>query len=132
MQANYTFVDSNFDKDDVGDSGFGFPGASKDNFNAVVYYDDTKLAVRLAYTYRSDYLNELAGGVAQSFNNRFTEAQSRLDAVVSYKFNENLSAFASLNNITEEDRRDFDVYKTSFRDYYTQRMQTTVGVKYQF
>lgn len=132
LQMNYTFIESSFEKDDVGDSGFGFPGASQDNFNGVLYYDDQKLSVRLAYTYRSDYFNELPGSTGQRTNTRHTEGQGRLDAVIAYNFNEHLSVLANVTNITEEDRRDFTNQKTTFRDYFTQRRGATVGITYRF
>ena len=129
LQANYTYSDSEFDKD-VGDNGFGFPGSSKHNFNSILYFEYNDFGARLSYIYRDDYFRNLPGQGAQAENSSavFTESDQRLNINVSYDINEHFSIFADVNNITEEGRRDFFTQKETFNGSFNRERTVTVGV----
>src|SRR5215469_14502937 len=99
-QANYTYVDSSFDK-----PGFGyytFPGSSKNNLNAILYWEKYGGSVRLAYSYRSAYLSSHT--VFYSFVAApFTEsAKSFLDLSGFYDFNSHFEVNFGISNLTQE------------------------------
>ena len=99
-QVNYTYVDSAFSK-----PGYGyttFPGSSKNNVNAVLYYEKYGASVRLAYSYRSDYLT--AQTVFYTFTALpFTQgALSFLDLSASYRFNRHFEVNCGIQNLTQE------------------------------
>jgi len=129
LQANYTYSDSEFDKD-VGDNGFGFPGSSKHNFNSILYFEKNGFGTRLSYIYRDDYFRNLPGQGAQAENSSavFTESDQRVNINVSYDINDNLSIFADVNNITEEGRRDFFIQKETFNGSFNRERTITVGI----
>jgi iron complex outermembrane receptor protein len=129
LQANYTYSDSEFDKD-VGDNGFGFPGSSKNNFNSILYFEKNNFGVRLSYIYRDDYFRNLPGQGAQAENSSavFTEADERLNMNVSYNLTENISIFVDVNNITEEGRRDFLLNKSTFNGSFNRERTLTFGI----
>ncbi len=129
IQANYTFSDSEFDKD-VGDNDYGFPGSSKHNFNSILYFESDNFGVRLSYIYRDDYFRNLPGQGAQAENSSavFTEADQRINFNASYDINERFSVFVDVNNITEEGRRDFFVQKETFNGSFNRERTLTIGI----
>lgn len=134
VQANYTSVDSSFDADTVGDSGFGFPGASEDNFNLVAYYDQGKINVRLAYVYRGNYLVALGAGSGGDRANtaQFTRAQDRLDANVGYRWTDKITVTLSATNLTGQDRENFVANPNIFRDFIERGTTYTLGIRTKF
>lgn len=133
IQANYTYVDSSFD-DDVGAEGFGFPGSSKNNFNAIVYYEKAGFGTRLTYSYRDDYLNCLAGNCDQNVSGSplFTQAQSIVNINFGYDITENMNVTFEVNNIFSEDRRDFALDKSNFAGYYERERTVVLGLSTKF
>ncbi len=105
LQANYTFVDSsgvpqstlsstdpNVAAGNVSNiSGANFPlqGLSKHTFNIVPYYEKGPVSLRLAYTYRSQYLLTLRD-VITPFDPIFQRAYGQLDAAATYTVNSHL------------------------------------------
>lgn len=131
ISANYTYVDSEFDKD-VGDAGFGFPGSSKDNFNFIAFYDEDFYSLRLAYVYRSEFFRQLAGTGAQTDNAIFTESQGKLDLSMMFRATENLSLRFNASNITGQNRRDFVGERSTFLEYYARGRSFSVTGTYNF
>lgn len=133
IQANYTYVDSSFDED-VGDEGFGFPGSSKNNFNAIIYYEKAGFGTRLTYSYRDDYLNCLAGNCDQNVSGSplFTQAQSIVNINFGYDITENINATFEVNNIFSEDRRDFATDQSHFAGYYERERTVVLGFSTKF
>ncbi len=129
IQANYTYSDSEFDKD-VGDNGYGFPGSSKNNFNSILYFEQGDFGVRLSYIYRDDYFRNLPGQGAQAENTSavFTESDERVNINASYDINDNFSVFIDVNNLTEEGRRDFFLEKETFNGSFNRERTVTVGI----
>jgi TonB-dependent receptor len=98
--VNYTYVDSKADY-----QFFGNPvrerllGLSNGQYNATLYYDDSRFSARASLAYRSDFLT---GGPASQGNLwDFTEASTRLDASTSYKVNEHLKLSLEALNLTD-------------------------------
>ena len=129
LQANYTYSDSEFDKE-VGDNGYGFPGSSKHNFNSILYFEQGDFGARLSFIYRDDYFRNLPGQGAQAENSSavFTESDKRLNFNISYNLNDNFSVFFDVNNITEEGRRDFFLQKETFNGAFNRERTMTLGI----
>lgn len=105
LLANYTYVDSSFDKD-VGNSGFGFPGTSENNYNLTVFYENKWVTTRLAYTFRDEFFRSLAGQGSQSTDARFTGDTETLDFNVTVRPIQGLSVSLNALNLTNDKRRD--------------------------
>ncbi|MDO6709287.1 TonB-dependent receptor [Aliiglaciecola sp. 2_MG-2023] len=132
FSVNYTYVDSKFDKENVGDAGFGFPGSSKDNFNFVGFYEADWYAIRLAYTYRGSFFRSLGGTGSQSSTSRFSGEQEKLNVNLNLKPMKNVSVKLSANNITGQKRRDFYGDESTFLDYFDRGRTYSVSVNYKF
>lgn len=132
FSVNYTYVDSGFDKENVGDAGFGFPGSSRDNFNFIGFYEADLYAIRLAYTYRGSFFRSLGGSGSQTTTSRFSGEQEKLNVNLNLKPTKNLSVKLSANNITGEKRRDFYGDESTFLDYFDRGRTYSVSVNYKF
>lgn len=131
FSTNYTYVDTEFDED-VGDAGFGFPGASKNNFNFIGFYDADLFSVRVAYVYRSEFFRSLAGAGSQTDTARFTAAQEKLDLSVSLRPMKSLSLMFNVSNLTDETRRDYVGDEGTFLDFFDRGRTYSVAATYKF
>jgi TonB-dependent receptor len=132
VQTNYTYVDSEFDEL-VGDGGYGFPGASQDNFNLVTYYDHDRFTVRLAYVYRGEFLAALGkGGIDRANIAMYTKAQNRLDAKVDFHWTPRVVLTASGTNLTGQDRENFVDHPSIFRDFIQRGKRYTLALRVKY
>ena len=101
VQGNYTYVDGHFDADPlVGAPAGGFPGASKNNYNVIGYYEKYGLQVRIASTYRSSYVTTLG----TEGTGTYTKGLGTVDASVAYKINAHVQIMATGDNLTNSAR----------------------------
>lgn len=133
LQANYTFVDSEFENSDNNPLlEHGFPGASKHNFNAVVYYETDMFSARLAYIYRDDYFQALGGGFDRANQPAFGEGAGQVDLNFSYTVMEDVDVSLNIINLTEEDARNYINESSNFRDYVTRPRTAILSVRAAF
>jgi iron complex outermembrane receptor protein len=98
--ANYTYVDSTADY-----TYFGNPVKerllflSNGQYNATVYYDDSRFSARASLAYRSDFLTE--GPTSQGNLWAYAHATTRLDASTSYNVNEHLKISLEALNLLD-------------------------------
>lgn len=133
IQANYTFVESEFenlDNNPLLDN--GFPGASKHNINAVAYYETDQYSARIAYIYRDDYFQALGGGFDRANQPAFGEGSGQIDMNFSYSVTEDIDVSVNLINVTEENSRNYINESTNFRDYVTRPRTAVVSVRAAF
>ncbi len=99
VQANYTYVNSGlkYDNNSIGEQ-FALEGLS-DSANLVVFYENDKLQVRVAYNWRDKFLSGRFDGKGP--NPVYTEAYGQLDMNASYKLTENLTVHAEVINATD-------------------------------
>jgi TonB-dependent receptor len=132
IQANYTFVDSKFEKE-INEVDNSFPGSSKHNFNSVVYYDGKIFGVRVAYNTRSSFLRNIGGGSDIRSNVSYTDGFDRLDVRANYEVTKALQLSVSCQNLTASDRRDYTNNDPSlFTQLSRQGRVYTIGARFSF
>lgn len=96
FQVNYTYVDSEYEEPKR--KALPFQDMSKNSYNAVVYYEKDGLQARLAYNWRSKFLQdpESWGGPA------WISDYGQLDASLSYDLNKHLTFFTEASNLSNE------------------------------
>lgn len=100
-QANLTLLDGDFEGIDAATGQIGtfqFQGLSDTVANASIFYEHAGLSLRVAYQWRSDFLDTIGGLGAGEFRQGF----ENLDVTMRYAINENLTLFADLANLTDE------------------------------
>jgi len=102
FSANYTMVDSDiaYDNNSVEDQ-FAILGLS-DSANIVAFYDKNSWIARLAWNWRDEFLaNTNPGGIGQP-NPTYTEEYQQLDGILSYTFENGITLFGEVFNLTDE------------------------------
>ncbi|WP_082441917.1 TonB-dependent receptor [Sphingomonas sp. Leaf33] len=98
--ANYTYTqgDARFDDAFVGRRDFVLPGQSKHMWNASLFYERGPVNVRVAYTKRSDYLDEINADNATL--DLYWEGRGQLDATASLQVLRGINLFFEGKNLT--------------------------------
>lgn len=104
VYANYTYADSSAELP-FGIGSTDLPGTSRHNANLAVFYEKYGFNARLAYNYRSKYIQEF--DVGDSELNVFWDERSILDFSTSYQLSGNWQVFGEVNNITDSKQRRF-------------------------
>jgi TonB-dependent receptor len=133
VYLNYTFTDSeakgitNADGEERKD--VTLPGTAPHMFNSSLSWENKKFSARISLNYAADYLDELGG---DSFDDRFYDKQTFIDANASYKFTSKLRVFAEANNLTNQPLRYYQgvVARTMQMEYYQARFN--LGLKFDF
>ena len=98
--ANYTYTDGDarFDTAFGGRSRFALPGQSKHMWNASLFYERGPVNLRVAYTKRSDYLDEINADLPAL--DLYWEGRGQLDATGSVQLTPALNLFVEGKNLT--------------------------------
>lgn len=98
--ANFTWVDAEIDVGRVyaGRSKFPLPGQSDTVSNFAVFYEQGPISVRLSYTDRGDYLDEINADDAEL--DLYWQGRSQLDLTASYQFARQVEGFVEAKNLT--------------------------------
>lgn len=98
IYSNYTYAKSKADLP-FGGGQTELPGTSRTNYNLALTYDKYGLNARLAYNYRSRFIQSF--DVDSPELNIYWNERASLDFSASYAFNRNWRVFTELNNITD-------------------------------
>jgi TonB-dependent receptor len=97
VQANYTYVDS---KVQTGANTFmPLPKLSKNSYNIIGLYEKGPVQARLAYNWRSSYLDQLNGSGVFGFN-QYAAPYSSLDGSFSYQIDNRFTVSVDAVNLT--------------------------------
>lgn len=99
--ANYTYTDAhmNLGRSYSGRDRFSLPGQSEHTYNLSAFYEADGLSVRLSYTDRSDYLNEINANDGRL--DLYWEGRSQLDLTASYAINDTYEVFFEGKNLSD-------------------------------
>ncbi|MCG1035535.1 TonB-dependent receptor [Polaribacter sargassicola] len=131
VYANYTYLTSSADgirnEDGEEREDLDLPNTTPNMFNASLGYADSKFNARLSGNFSDAYIDEIGGN---DFEDRYYDKQFFLDFSAGYTINQNLSIYASVNNITNQPLRYYQGVsdRTMQMEYYGQRI--TFGLKY--
>ena len=120
-QLNLTYADSS---DALGNP---LVGTSKITYNAVGYWENKWLSLRLAYTYRSDFFVGLDRSAAENQDN-----YGSLDGSVSVNVTPNVSFTFDALNITNNLLKYYALNRTQPRAVYQNGVQLFAGVRVKF
>lgn len=122
-QANITYLETeeNFST--------SLTGISKYTYNLVGFYDRGALELRLAYSYRDDYISK---GVGQNGLPQTMQAFKTLDVSGEYAFSEGVTLFFNAQNILEQESFEYSMKKNRPLNYEKLGYRLTVGVRHTF
>lgn len=98
--ANFTWVDAEIDVGRLyaGRSKFPLPGQSDTVSNFAVFYEQGPISLRLSYTDRGDYLDEISA--EDGALDLYWQGRSQLDLTASYQFAKQIEGFVEAKNLT--------------------------------
>jgi TonB-dependent receptor len=130
VQANYTYVDSKAPSGIVGQT-VPLENLSKNSYNLIGLYEKYGLSVRVAYNWRSAYVNTTGGGQAGGLP-IYTAAIPQLDASVNYDLTDHITLTADAQGLTRHNFIDYYgyTYRPKANKIYDRRFQ--FGVRFRF
>ncbi|MET3665107.1 TonB-dependent receptor [Caulobacter sp. 1776] len=126
--ANFTYISA----DDVatvqGGPALALPGVSKYSYNLVGYYENGRLSARLAYNFRSKFVNATASTFGDG---SYAHSYGQLDFSAGYDLTKSISLTLDGQNLTDSARIDQNVYGYA-RGYENVGRRFTAGVRAKF
>jgi iron complex outermembrane receptor protein len=138
VTANYTRSESTSDQETAFTKELPIPGVSRDSFNITGYYERYGFSARIAYSWRSESVNDSLVGATFSFADAsgtqrvwgiYSADYGQIDAQVSYDFNEHIGVLASVNNLTNEAQHTYLQFENQPFTYNDSGTRFFVGVK---
>jgi iron complex outermembrane recepter protein len=106
LQANYTFVDSKTPLiDEATRAGLPLPGLSKHSYNLIGFYEDKLMSLRVAYIWRSKFLQ--GQGSAAAGGSSYQAARGQLDASAQLNLTEHVRLTVDAVNLTKAIERQY-------------------------
>jgi TonB-dependent receptor len=96
LGLNYTYTDT---EGDIGGRRIPLPAAAENTFNAMLGYEKGRVSLRLAATYRDEYLDELAD---EPEEDRYVKDHVQYDLSAKFRISDNLQLFAEFINLGDE------------------------------
>lgn len=159
VEANYTYIDSKnpgdryLDIDGVSHNDVPVQGLSKHNFNATLFYEKNPISARIAYSWRSKYLQSTnsngtnptynyysgPGAAAQAIQISlpvYGDAYGTLDAGVQFKVTDNFSFSIQGTNLLNSTARTlmggYPGNKTYIRSWFQSDRRISTGINLAF
>jgi TonB-dependent receptor len=131
MEFNFTYAPSKTGERDLAGNEIPFQDNSTESGNFVLWYQDKRFEVRLAYNYRSKRaFQDSVGGIVGL--EEYEAPQRYLDASAAYKFSKYAQVFVDGTNLTNEYQRFYLVWPDQWgHSNFSERM-FTVGVRGQW
>jgi iron complex outermembrane recepter protein len=158
LEANYTYVDSKnpgdqyFDIDGIARNDVPVQGLSKNNYNLTAMYEKGPLSMRLAWSWRSKYLQSTNSNGTNGNYNFFSAAGAQavnvdialpvygddygqLDFGTTWRANQSLALSLEFNNLTNEITRTLQggyPGGSNIRSWYVSDRRANFSVRYNF
>ncbi|MBB6093591.1 TonB-dependent receptor [Povalibacter uvarum] len=128
VSISYTWTDSEatvFDRDEK----VPFFMQSEHVGNAALFWEQHGVELRLAYSYRSEYLDSLGDSAAQDL---YVDTHGQLDFKASYEFSKQLSTFFQVQNINDEPLRFYSGDKSRLAENEIYSWNALAGMSFKF
>ncbi|TWI11953.1 TonB-dependent receptor [Aerolutibacter ruishenii] len=129
VYANYTLADSEADLP-FGAGSTELPGTSRTNYNVALTYDKHGLSARLAYNYRSKFIQSF--DVESPELNVYWDDRASLDFSMSYALTDNWRLFGEVNNINDDDQVRFQGQRSRVLEMESFGRSWLAGVRYEY
>ncbi len=129
LQANYTYVQSSAPGPIAGQS-VPLQGLSKNSYNIVGFYEKAGFRARVAYNYRSDYVESTSGPGSGALP-IYVQPFDQLDASIGYSVNDHFDISVDASNITKSVNHTYfgELIRPRFNNLYDRRVGLVVRIK---
>ena len=122
INANYTYTDTDSSTD------LFLPYVSKTAYTVTPYFEKGPFNVRLNYSYRSEYYNQ----VGRQNASVFADAYKQLDLIAGYQINDFVGVTVSANNLLDETYYWYDTQKRTPLGLYKSGRNFQVAFNFKF
>src|SRR5690554_2607772 len=129
VYANYTWAKSKAELP-FGLGETELPGTSRHNYNLALTYEKAGFNARLAYNHRSEFIDEF--NITNPDLDIFWDGRSSLDFTTSYRFDNGVSLFGEVNNITDTRQVRYQGQRNRVLEMEGFGRSWLVGVRYDF
>ena len=129
IYSKYTYADSSADLP-FGEGSTQLPGTSRTNYNVALSYEKHGINARLAYNYRSKFIQSFDVDSPQL--NVFWDERASLDFSASYALTRNWRLFGEVNNINDARQVRFQGERSRVLELEGFGRSWLAGVSYQF
>ncbi|WP_158497848.1 TonB-dependent receptor [Pseudoxanthomonas suwonensis] len=129
IYGNYTYADSRADLP-FGEGSTELPGTSRTNYNLALTYDKYGITARLAYNYRSKFIQSF--DVESPELNVYWGDRASLDLSASYALTDNWRLFAEANNLSNTKQVRFQGQRSRVLEMESFGRSWLAGVRYEF
>ncbi|MEJ5208007.1 TonB-dependent receptor [Denitratimonas sp. CY0512] len=129
VYANYTWAKSSAELP-FGLGKTELPGTSRNNYNLALTYEKAGFNARLAYNYRSRFIQEF--NVSSPELNIYWDDRDSLDFSTSYRFAASWAIFGEVNNITDERQVRFQGQRNRVLEMEGFGRSWLAGVRYEY
>jgi len=129
IYSNYTYADSSADLP-FGEGSTQLPGTSRTNYNVALSYEKHGINARLAYNYRSRFIQSF--DVDSPELDVFWDERASLDLSASYALTRNWRLFGEVNNINDARQVRFQGQRSRVLELEGFGRSWLAGVSYQF
>jgi TonB-dependent receptor len=129
VTANYTYVDAEANREGLEAVKCGYPGLSRQSYNASLFFENSKFQVRASYNWRNHFSIDCGGGSTLPRNRA---AYGQTDASLRYNLTPALSIYADIINLTNAKVREYADNESQFLTLENDGRRFNVGLRMTF
>ena len=129
VTANYTYVDAEASRAGQDAVKCGYPGLSRQSYNASLFFENSRFQVRASYNWRNHFSIDCGGGSTLPRNRA---AYGQTDASLRYNLTPTLSVYADVINLTNAKVREYADNESQFLTMENDGRRFNVGVRMAF
>jgi TonB-dependent receptor len=130
-QLNYTYVDSSASNSVIGQT-TPLQGLSRHSANLVALYERGPVSARIAYNWRSRFVNGFVSVVGVGIQPAYTRGYGWLDASMSYRFSDRVTLAIEGTNLLRTMRRSYYGVETRPQSHWVNDMQLGAALTLRF
>jgi TonB-dependent receptor len=129
VAANYTFVDATASRDDAAALDCGYPGLSKQSYNASVFYENETFSARASYNWRNKFAVDCGGGSTQP---RTRAAYGQYDLSLRYNITPKIALYLDGINLSNSRMHEYANNESQFLTLEDVGRRVNAGLRFAF
>jgi len=129
VAANYTFVDATASRDDAAALDCGYPGLSKQSYNASLFYENETFSARVSYNWRNKFAVDCGGGSTQP---RTRAAYGQYDLSLRYNITPKIALYLDGINVSNARMHEYANNESQFLTLEDVGRRVNAGLRFAF
>ena len=129
VAANYTFVDATASREDAAALDCGYPGLSKQSYNASLFYENETFSARVSYNWRNKFAVDCGGGSTQP---RTRAAYGQYDLSLRYNITPKIALYLDGINLSNSRMHEYANNESQFLTLEDVGRRVNAGLRFAF